>query len=271
MPSSIRFASAALAAAAVALTVSVADAACLRNVALDQPRLIPAAAGFGTVPAGYVGVTYIGHASFLIETAAGVKAITDYNDYVRADIVPDIVTMNNAHSTHYSIDVQPGVRHVLPGWGGDGRPAEYDLSYRDIEVRNVPTNVRDYASTRYNGNSIFVFETAELCIAHLGHLHHRLTRDHLAALGQIDVLMVPVDGSYTLNIADMIEVIEQIRAPVVIPMHFFSQPGLERFLAALKDKGTVMNYAVEYSPTPGVLFSRASLPQRPKLLVLPGH
>ncbi len=269
--SSLRFAYAALTAAAVVLVASPSGAACLRNVALDQPRLIPAAAGFGTVPPGQVGVTYIGHASFLIETAAGVKAVTDYNDYVRADIVPDIVTMNNAHSTHYSIAVQPDVRHVLQGWGGDGGPAEHDLSYRDLQVRNIPTNVRNYDSTRYNGNSIFVFETAELCIAHLGHLHHRLTKDHLAALGQIDVLMVPVDGSYTLNIEGMIEVIEQIRAPVVIPMHFFSRPGLDRFLAALKDKGTAMNYTIEYSPTAGVLFSRASLPQRPQLLVLPGH
>ena len=250
---------------------SGAHAACLRHVASDQPRLIPAAAGFGTIPPGHVGVTYVGHASFLIETAAGVKAVTDYNDHVRADLTPDIVTMNNAHSTHYSIAVQSGVKHVLQGWGDQRGPAEHELSYLDMQVRNVPTNVRDYASTRYNGNSIFVFETAELCIAHLGHLHHRLTREHLAALGQIDVLMVPVDGSYTLNIEGMIAVIEQVRAPVVIPMHFFSEAGLERFLGRLKEQGTSMDYTVEFSPTPSTLFSRAALPRRPQLLVLPGH
>jgi L-ascorbate metabolism protein UlaG (beta-lactamase superfamily) len=257
--------------ATVVALSGAAQAACLRHVAQDQPKLWPASFGFGTVPPGNVGITFIGHASFLIETTAGAKIVTDYNDYVRAPLTPDIVTMNNAHSTHYSMAVEPGVRHTLQGWGNEKGPIEHDVSYLDVQIRNVPTNVRDFDRTRYNGNSIFVFETAQLCIAHLGHLHHRLTRDHLAALGHIDVLMVPVDGSYTLNIEGMIEVIEQIRAPLIIPMHFFSMGGLERFLGTLKGAGTQLDYAVEFSPSPSVMVSRESLPQRPQILVLPGR
>jgi L-ascorbate metabolism protein UlaG (beta-lactamase superfamily) len=257
--------------ALILVASGLAEAACLKNVAGGRPALLPAAFGFGTVPPGHVGITFVGHASFLIESAAGVKIVTDYNDYVRAPLTPDIVTMNNAHSTHYSLAVEPGVRHALQGWGNDKGPIEHDLSYLDVQVRNVPTNVREFERTRYNGNSIFVFETAQLCIAHLGHLHHRLTRDHLTALGEIDVLMVPVDGSYTLNIEGMIEVIEQIRAPLIIPMHFFSMSGLERFLATLKGTGTKMDYAVEFSATPSVMVSRENLPRRPQILVLPGR
>jgi L-ascorbate metabolism protein UlaG (beta-lactamase superfamily) len=257
--------------AILAITSAGADAACLKHVAGDGPMLWPANFGFGQVPPGNVGITFVGHASFLIESAGGVKIVTDYNDYVRAPVTPDIVTMNNAHTTHYSMGVEPGVRHVLQGWGTEKGPIEHDLSYLDVQVRNVPTNVRDFDRTRYNGNSIFVFELAQLCIAHLGHLHHRLTREHLTALGEIDVLMVPVDGSYTLNIQDMIEVIEQIHAPLIIPMHFFSMGGLERFLGTLKGAGTKMDYAVEISPTPSVMVSRESLPRQPKILVLPGH
>lgn len=250
---------------------TMADAACLKNVADDRAMPWPAAFGFGAVPPGNVGITFVGHASFLIESAGGVKIVTDYNDYVRAPLTPDIVTMNNAHTTHYSMSVDPGVRYVLQGWGDDKGPITHDLAYRDVHVWNVPTNVRDFDRIRYNGNSIFVFETANLCIAHLGHLHHRLTPEHLAALGEIDVLMVPVDGSYTLNIEGMIEVIEQIRAPMVIPMHFFSMGGLERFLGALKGTATKMDYAVEFSPTPSVMVSRESLPRQPRIVVLPGH
>jgi L-ascorbate metabolism protein UlaG (beta-lactamase superfamily) len=250
---------------------TAAHAACLKNVADDRAMLWPAAFGFGSVPPGHVGITFVGHASFLIESAGGVKAVTDYNDYVRPPLTPDIVTMNNAHSTHYSVVVDPGIRHVLQGWGTDKGPATHDLAYQDVHVWNVPTNVRDDGHTRYNGNSIFIFETANLCIAHLGHLHHRLTREHLAALGEIDVLMVPVDGSYTLNIEGMIEVIEQIRAPMVIPMHYFSMGGLERFLATLKGTGTKIDYTVEFSPTPSVMVSRESLPRQPQILVLPGR
>jgi L-ascorbate metabolism protein UlaG (beta-lactamase superfamily) len=257
--------------AILAFGSAATEAACLKHVAGDRPALWRTAFGFGTVPAGHVGITFVGHASFLIESAGGVKAVTDYNDYVRAPLTPDIVTMNNAHSTHYSLSVDPGVRHVLQGWGTEQGPVEHDLAYLDIHVWNVPTNVRDFDRTRHNGNSIFVFETANLCIAHLGHLHHRLTREHLTALGEIDVLMVPVDGSYTLNIEGMIEVIEQIRAPLIIPMHFFSLGGLERFLGTLKGAGTKLDYAVEFSPTPSVVVSRETLPRQPQILVLPGR
>lgn len=257
---------------ALALVVAgtAAEAACLRHVA-DAPVLLRASFGPGGVPPANVGVTYVGHSSFLLETAGGVKAVTDYNDYVRADVVPDVVTMNNAHSTHYSISVQPGVRHALEGWDSPGREAIHEIVVGDMRIFNVPTNVREYNAVRYNGNSIFVFETAGLCLAHLGHLHHRLTPEHLAKLGQIDVLFVPVDGSWTLNLDSMVEVIEQIRAPVVVPMHFFSHGGLERFLGRLRDKGTSLNYEVKVNLTPSVLLSRATLPDRPEILVLPGH
>ena len=253
------------------LTGIAAEAACLKHVAGDRPALWPAAFGFGQVPPGNVGITFLGHASFLIESAGGVKIVTDYNDYVRAPVTPDIVTMNNAHTTHYSMSVDPGVKYVLQGWGTEKGPVQHDLAYLDMHVWNVPTNVRDFDRTRYNGNSIFVFEMANLCIAHLGHLHHRLTREHLTALGEIDVLMVPVDGSYTLNIDGMIEVIEQIRAPLMIPMHFFSMGGLQRFLDQLKGTNTKLDYIVEFNPTASTMVSRESLPRQPKILVLPGH
>jgi L-ascorbate metabolism protein UlaG (beta-lactamase superfamily) len=100
----------------------------------------------------------------------------------------------------------------------------------DMLVRNVPTNIRDGYSTTYNGNSIFVFETAGLCIAHLGHLHHELTAEHLRQLGQIDVLLVPVDGSYTLDQSGMMDVIAKIGPRIVVPMHFFGESTLNRFL-----------------------------------------
>ena len=65
-----------------------------------------------------------------------------------------------------------------------------------MRVRNVPTNIRDWnGGTERYGNSIFIFEIANLCIAHLGHLHHTLTQPHLDEIGRIDVVMAPVDGN----------------------------------------------------------------------------
>ena len=63
-------------------------------------------------------------------------------------------------------------------------------------MRNVPTNIRDYAGgTERHGNSIFIFEMANLCIAHLGHLHHTLNQQQLNEIGRVDIVLVPVDGT----------------------------------------------------------------------------
>lgn len=217
-------------------------------------------------PHGPVRLTFVGHATFLIESPEGVTIATDYNDYVRPAVVPEIVTMNHAHDTHYTDMPDPGIEYVLRGWSADGSPAHHELTVKDVWIRNVPTNIRSGAGTSYDGNSMFVFEVAGLCIAHLGHLHHVLTPAHLEALGRIDVVLAPVDGSYTLDIDGMLETLKAIGAPLVIPMHYFSSWGLDRFLNRLG-----ASYAIERSAEPTVLLSRESLPAKPTVLVLPGH
>ena len=217
--------------------------------------------------ADHVRLTFVGHATFLLETPGGTTAVTDYNDYVRAPVVPDIATMNKAHSTHNSLSPQPGIKHLLKGWGDDGKPANWDVTEGDLRVRNVPTNIRDWAGgTEYDGNSIFVFEAAGLCIAHLGHLHHRLTPEHLQQLRHVDVLLAPVDGSYTLGAAGMIETISTIRAPLTIPMHIFGPSTLDRFLALAREK-----FEVKFEGARLVEVSRASLPRKQTVLVLEGR
>jgi len=240
---------------------------CPRMVAERAPRVIPASLRLAAMNQGEVQLTYIGHSTFLIESAAGVRIATDYNDYVRPQAVPDIATMNRAHSTHYTNNPDPAIKHVLRGWGREGEPARYDLQYEDVWVRNVVTNIRDWGGgTALHGNSIFVFETGGVCIAHLGHLHHTLTPQHIEELGRIDVVLVPVDGTFTLNIEGMVEVLKQINAPLAIPMHIFGEGTLERFLAAM---GAI--YDIERGAERSVVVSRATLPAKPKLLVLQGR
>ncbi|MGH6905281.1 MAG: MBL fold metallo-hydrolase [Geminicoccaceae bacterium] len=214
--------------------------------------------------AGTVRLTFLGHSSFLIESAAGATAITDFNGMILAPQTPDMVTMNNAHSSHYTDFVDPAVEHVLRGWDPAGGVALHDVQLLDMHVRNVPTNVREFGGVRTNGNSIFVFEVADMCIAHLGHLHHTLSDVHLGELGMIDVLLVPVDGSFTMAQELMVEVIGQIQPAVVIPMHYFGATTLRRFASLIGDR-----YEVEIADVPTVLVSRHTLPYR-KVLVLPG-
>lgn len=241
---------------------------CLAMAQGPGPRLVqPASFRLAQLGAGQIRISYIGHSTFLIESAAGVRIATDYNDYVKPQVVPDIATMNRAHDTHYTNVPDPGIKHVLRGWSFEGGAAQHDLTERDVRVRNIPTNIRDWqGGTSAYGNSIFVFEVAGLCVAHLGHLHHTLTVQQLAQVGQMDVVLVPVDGSYTLDLEGMVEVLKALKAPLMIPMHYFSSYTLDRFLARIGDA-----FEVKRQEVPTMLLSRASLPTRPQVLVLPGR
>ncbi|MFG1477809.1 MBL fold metallo-hydrolase [Xanthobacter sp. V4C-4] len=246
----------------------VARGAPLRLAALGGGDSSGTGGGLGVAQqaAAQVALTFLGHASFLIESPDGVTIVTDYNAYVRAPAPPRIATMNHAHDSHFTVAPEDGIAHVLRGWNPEGGPARHELTLADVWVRNVPTNLRGGGATEYDGNSMFVFEVAGLCIAHLGHLHHLLTRAHLEALGRIDVVLAPVDGAYTLDLDGMVETLNAIGAPLVIPMHYFSAHGLERFLARLGG-----SHAVIRAAGARVVVSRAALPKVPTVLVLPGR
>lgn len=230
---------------------------------------VPASLQLASVAPNHVSLTYIGHSTFLIESAGGVTLATDYNDYVRPNLVPRVATMNRAHSTHYSLAPDPGIEHVLKGWSDmAGEPVRYNLDVDDLWIGNLPTNIRDWeGGTIRNGNSIFIFRAADLCIAHLGHLHHTLTEDDLAALGRIDVVLAPVDGSYTIDVDGMIEVLKALESPLVIPMHYFNEYTLNNFLRRLGDS----KYEVKRQSGTTLVLSRETLPTKPTVLVIPGN
>ncbi|MGE0417092.1 MAG: MBL fold metallo-hydrolase [Acetobacteraceae bacterium] len=230
-------------------------------IALDQPRVWRAAAGDATVT-----ITFLGHASFEITSPSGVRAVTDYNGFNIPTTPPDIATMNHAHMTHFTLSPDPRIRHVLHGWQENGVIPSFDLRVGDMRVTNLPTNIRDWAGgTETYGNSVFVFETAGLCIAHLSHLHHLLEPADLDALGRIDILMVPVDGIWTMSQADAVAVIEQMHPRMVLPMHYFTRDVLDRFLALVKDR-----WAIDIRTDPTMEISRLTLPERPTMIALPG-
>jgi L-ascorbate metabolism protein UlaG (beta-lactamase superfamily) len=133
-------------------------------------------------------------------------------------------------------------------------------------VRNVPTNIRtwDGIGTEKFGNSVFIFEVGGLCIGHLGHLHHELTAQQLGQIGQLDVVMAAVDGTWTLDHEGMRNVLKELRARIVIPMHFFG--SLDAFLTVLGD-----DFTVRRSESDSVIVSPATMPLKPEVLVLPGY
>ena len=211
-----------------------------------------------------VSITYVGHSTFRIESAGGVVIATDYYGASGPGKLPDVVTMNKAHETHYTSYPDPAIPHVLRGWNPEGGPAKHMLEVRDVTIRNVTTDIRGWGQPEKDANSIFVFEIADLCIGHLGHLHHSLSEAHYAMLGRLDVVMAAVDGSYTLEIGKMIELLKTIKARIVLPMHAFGEYSLMRFIDGMRDE-----FEIDIRDQRTITVSLETLPSRPTVVVLP--
>ncbi|MFP4536696.1 MAG: MBL fold metallo-hydrolase [Dichotomicrobium sp.] len=213
-----------------------------------------------------VRITFVGHATFRIRSAGGTIIATDYTGNAGPGPTPNVVTMNHAHTTHYTNYPDPAIEHVLRGWGSEGEPAEHRLRVGDVFIRNVPTDIRGWNGIREkDGNSIFIFEVADMCIGHLGHLHHKLGPEYLGVIGQLDIVMVPVDGSYTMAQPAMMEVLKLLKARLVLPMHYFTRSRLETFLSQVGE-----GFDAEVNRSPSITVSAATLPDKPKVLALPG-
>ena len=199
------------------------------------PLAVPVSLRRTAAKAEDVAITYVGHSTYYIDTPGGVRIATDFNGAYRTGRLPDVITMNRAHSTHYTLFPDPKIPHVLHGWGENGQAAHVSTRVGDVYIRNVPTDIRRYygedssGAMIRDGNSIFIFEVAGLCIGHLGHLHHKLDDTHFAAIGRLDIVMVPIDGTYTMSLDGVSEITKRLRSAVVLPMHRFATP-LDEFM-----------------------------------------
>ena len=234
------------------------------------PRATPVSFRQAAAKADEVAITYAGHSTYYIDTPGGVRIATDYNGAYRTGRTPDVVTMNRAHSTHYTLFPDSRIQHVLHGWSDDGTPAKIAVRIGDVLIRNVTTDIRRYFGDNSNGemikdgNSIFIFEVAGLCIGHLGHLHHELDDSHFAAIGRLDIVMVPIDGTYTMSLDGVSDITRRLRASVVLPMHRFMTP-LDEFMCKIGEQ-----FAIDVRTERTLQISRDSLPSAPTVIILDG-
>lgn len=212
-----------------------------------------------------VDITYVGHSTFLIETPDGVRIATDYSGFALPGGPPDVATMNRAHSSHFTLTPEPGTGMVLHGWGDvPGVPADIDVVVGDTYIRNVTTDLRSWSGFEEDGNSIFIFEVAGLCIGHLGHLHHELSDSDIAEIGRLDIVMVPVDGGLTLGAESMKNVIERLYSAIVLPMHR-TGPQVRSFAEMLGD-----GFDIVYADSPTLRVSLNTLSSPPRVILLKG-
>ena len=202
--------------------------------------------------------------TYVITTPASISIATDFNGWAGRVGVPDIVTMNKAHSSHFTLSPDERIGEVLRGWNFDGTPADHDVVVKDVYVRNVTTDIRNFGAMEPDGNSIFIFEVADLCIGHLGHLHHPLEDRHFAQIGRLDIVMVPVDGGLTLSHGAMTGIAQRLQSSILLPMHRRGAP-LSSFIEMMGDK-----FATDFVNDDSFTISARTLPRRPTILVLKG-
>jgi L-ascorbate metabolism protein UlaG (beta-lactamase superfamily) len=273
-PAMLRSVCAALALLCFPVTASAAEdnprsSECLAMA--DAPtRAVPVSLRRAAAKADEVAITYAGHSTYYIDTPGGVRIATDFSGAYTTGRLPDVATMNRAHGTHYSLFPDPGIPHVLHGWGEAGAPARIAERIGDVFIRNVTTDIRRYfgdgpsGDMIRDGNSIFIFEVAGLCIGHLGHLHHRLDDSHFAAIGRLDIVMVPIDGTYTMSLDGISEITRRLRASVVLPMHRFMTP-LDDFMRRIGQQ-----FEIDVRSERTLRISRQTLPATPTVIILEG-
>ena len=184
------------------------------------------AASIGRAGTREVVLEWYGQSAFTLRSPAGTVALMDpVPDKMGFDmprLEADVVTISHEHFDHTAVEKASGDPKVVRGLTADkARWNPIDTRVGDLRVRSVGTWHDAKRGASRGLNSVFVFETGGLRIAHLGDLGHPLTKAQLADIGSVDVVLIPVGGTFTIDAAGAKAVIRQLKPrSVVIPMHF---------------------------------------------------
>jgi L-ascorbate metabolism protein UlaG (beta-lactamase superfamily) len=160
-------------------------------------------------------IKYLGHASFLIKAKEG-KVVTDPFDpkiglkYPKQEA--DIVTVSHHHSDHNNV-TQVGPSPLVLDW-----PGEFEK--QGIRIFGFQSYHDKQKGAERGENVLYKIEAEGISILHCGDLGVIPNDDLIDEIGEVDILMVPVGGYYTIDSSEAVELIKKIDPSVVIPMHY---------------------------------------------------
>jgi len=209
-------------------------------------------------------VKWLGHASFLITSEEGTGIITDpyatgmgisYGDIKEN---ADIVTVSHEHGDHNNAAAVSGNPEVVKGAGVQ--------EAKGIRFKGIASYHDETQGSERGPNTIFCFAVDGVNLCHLGDLGHRLSDEQAAEIGDLDILMTPVGGFFTIDAAVATEIVEKLQPRVVIPMHYSTDKcaypiaGVDDFLKGKSD--------VKRMDATEVEFSKSDLPSPTEIVVL---
>lgn len=137
-------------------------------------------------------------------------------------LTADIVTISHNHNDHNNAEAVKGINETKPFI--IDRPGEYEV--KDTFIYGIPAFHDNQKGKERGDNIMYRIEMDGISIAHLGDLGHDLINGQIEKLEGVDILMIPVGGSYTINAKQATELISQLEPRIVIPMHY-NLPGLK--------------------------------------------
>jgi L-ascorbate metabolism protein UlaG (beta-lactamase superfamily) len=178
----------------------------------------------------------------------------------------DVITISHEHPDHTNLKVAAGSPLVLRGLSG-GDWVQLDRRVKEVAIRTVGVYHDDKQGSQRGKVSAFVFTTDGLHIVHLGDLGHVLTPEQVAALGPVDVLLIPVGGFYTIDASQATEVVSQLSPRVVIPMHY-KTPVLRPDWPGVGVEPFLKGKTVQRPGSTTYTFSKETLPRQTTVVVL---
>ena len=207
-------------------------------------------------------IQYFGHNFFQITTRQGTRIVMDPlapGRYPTPNLTPHVVTVGREHPNHNYVQLAQGNPLILRGLANHG--AEWNrisTRVREVSISNVPIYQNGFAGALKGAAFVFALDT--LCIVHLGDLSHPLTAEQLQQIGQVDVALIPIDGTYTMGPDIAREVLQQLNPKLAIPMHYRNNLTLvEAFVQGLPTRRL---------DSDTLLVSKSSLPSATEIVVL---
>ncbi len=212
-------------------------------------------------------IEYLGHASFLITTNRGLRIVTDPVDsqeypgtmmYSSFNEPADAITVSHDHPDHNSIGVVKGNPIIIKGIG--------KFAVKDVMFYGISTDHDPNSGAQRGKNTVFILEVDDIIVAHFGDLGHVLNADQAAQIGNVDIALLPVGGTYTIGPSEAHEVAEQVAANIVIPMHYstskcnFPIKGVEDFIDGMNNVVRLNSSVLEVT--------KENLPQSRQIIVL---
>lgn len=212
-------------------------------------------------------IKWLGHSCFLLTADSGNTLITDPYDveyyggslaYAPVEESADVITVSHGHPDHANVEAIGGTPVVLSSLGR--READ------GFEVNGVAAFHDNQAGAQRGEIIVFNIIVDGVSVCHLGDLGDILTMEQVDAIGDVDVLLIPVGGTFTIDAAAATRVWQQLSPPLTVPMHFrnqkchFNIEGVDRFLAGKP--------AVERAGSSEIALAKENLPSSPKIIVL---